>query len=54
MAWVLKNADIIAALPILADYYEKADGGSTTTLTCKRLTSLDDRIDWCYYWLCQW
>ncbi len=42
MAWVLKNADIIAALPILADYYEKADGGSTTTLTCKRLTSLDD------------
>jgi hypothetical protein len=43
MAWVLKNADIIAALPILADYYEKADGGSTTTLTCKRLTSLDDK-----------
>ena len=25
MAWVLKNADIIAALPILADHYEKAD-----------------------------
>ena len=43
MAWVLKNADIIAALPVLADYYEKADGGSTTTLTCKRLTSLDDK-----------
>jgi len=42
MAWVLKNADIIAALPILADFYEKADGGSTTTLTCKRLISLDD------------
>ena len=42
MAWVLKNADIIAALPVLADYFEKADGGSTTTLTCKRLTSLDE------------
>ena len=42
MAWVLTNADIISAFPILADYYEKADGGSTTTLTCKRLTSYDE------------
>ena len=42
MAWTLTNADIISAFPILADYYEKADGGSTTTLTCKRLTSYDE------------
>ncbi len=42
MAWSLTNADVITALPILADFYEKADGGSTTTLTCKRLTSLQD------------
>jgi hypothetical protein len=40
MSWVLKNADIIAALPILADHYEKADSGSTTSLVCGRLTSL--------------
>ena len=42
MAWVLKNADIIAALPILADHYEKADSGSTTSLVCGRLTALVD------------
>lgn len=40
MAWVLKNADIIAALPILADHFEKADSGSTTTLVSGRLTDL--------------
>lgn len=40
MAWVLKNADIIAALPILADHYEKADSGSTTTLVSARLADL--------------
>lgn len=40
MAWVLKNADIIAALPILADHFEKADSGSTTTLISGRLTDL--------------
>jgi len=37
---VLKNADIIAALPILADHFEKADSGSTTTLVSGRLTDL--------------
>ena len=42
MAWTLTNADIISALEVLADYYEKADGGSTTTLTCERLKSFDD------------
>ena len=42
MAWVLKNADIIAALPILADHYEKADSGSTTQLVCSRLTLLTE------------
>ena len=42
MAWVLKNADIIAALPMLADHYEKADSGSTTQLVCSRLTLLVD------------
>jgi len=41
-SWTLKNADVIQALPILADYFEKADGGSTTTLTCGRLKSLDE------------
>ena len=40
MAWTLTNADVISAFPLLADFHEKADGGSTTTLTCKRLTSL--------------
>ena len=40
MAWSLKNADIIEALPILADHYEKADSGSTTTLVSARLTDL--------------
>ncbi len=40
MAWSLTNADVISAFPLLADFHEKADGGSTTTLTCKRLTSL--------------
>ncbi len=40
MAWVLTNADIISALPILADHYEKADSGSTTTLVSGRLTDL--------------
>jgi len=39
-SWTLKNADIIQALPILADHYEKADSGSTTTLVCGRLTDL--------------
>jgi len=38
--WTLKNADIISALPILADHYEKADSGSTTELVCGRLTAL--------------
>lgn len=42
MSWVLKNADIIAALPILADHFEKADSGSTTTLVSGRLTDLID------------
>jgi len=40
MAWVLTNADIISALPILADHFEKADSGSTTTLVSGRLTDL--------------
>ena len=40
MAWTLTNADIVSALPILADHYEKADSGSTTTLVCGRLTAL--------------
>ena len=39
-AWTLKNADVIQALPILADHYEKADSGSTTSLVCGRLTDL--------------
>jgi len=39
-AWTLKNADIIQALPILANHYEKADSGSTTSLTCGRLVDL--------------
>jgi hypothetical protein len=42
MAWTLKNADIIQALPLLADHYEKADSGSTTQLVCSRLTLLVD------------
>ena len=40
MPWTLTNADIIQALPILADHYEKADSGSTTSLVCGRLTDL--------------
>lgn len=40
MAWTLTNADIVSALPILADHYEKADSGSTSTLVCGRLTAL--------------
>jgi len=40
--WTLKNADIISALPILADHYEKADSGTTSTLVCGRLTALVD------------
>lgn len=40
--WTLKNADIISALPILADHYEKADSGSTTSMVCGRLTALVD------------
>jgi hypothetical protein len=40
MAWTLTNADVIQALPILADHYEKADSGSTTTLVSGRLTDL--------------
>ena len=40
MAWTLKNADIIQALPLLADHYEKADSGSTTNLVCSRLNLL--------------
>ena len=40
MSWTLTNADVISSFPLLADFHEKADGGSTTTLTCKRLTSL--------------
>jgi len=40
MAWTLTNADIISALPLLADHYEKADSGSTTQLVCNRLTNL--------------
>jgi len=42
MSWVLKNSDIISALPILADHFEKADSGSTTTLISGRLTDLID------------
>jgi len=40
MAWTLTNADIISALPLLADHYEKADSGSDTQLVCTRLTNL--------------
>ena len=40
MAWTLTNADVIQALPILADHYEKADSGSTTTLVSGRLPDL--------------
>ena len=42
MAWTLTNADVISAFPLLADFHEKADGGSTTTLECKRLLHLSD------------
>lgn len=41
MAWVLTNADIVQAMPLLADFYDKADSGTTSTLVCKRLTGLD-------------
>lgn len=40
--WTLTNADVVSAFPLLADFNEKADGGSTTSLTCKRLTSLQE------------
>lgn len=40
MAWTLTNADVITAFPLLADHYEKADSGSTTTLVSGRLTDL--------------
>jgi len=42
MSWTLTNADIVSALPILADHFEKADSGSTTTLVSGRLTDLID------------
>ena len=40
MAWILTNADIVSALPILADHYEKANSGSTTELTSSRIIDL--------------
>jgi len=39
---VLKNSDIVSALPILADMHEKADSGSTTTLVANTLVSLTE------------
>lgn len=42
-AWTLTNADIVQAMPNkLADFYEKADSGSTTSATCARLVGLND------------
>ena len=45
MALSLSNADIVTALPILADINEKADSGTTSTLACTRLKNmLDEEI----------
>ena len=40
--WTLTNADIVQALPRLADLYEKADSGTTTTATSARLIGLNE------------
>lgn len=41
MAWTLTNADIVSALPKLANHYERADGGNLTSLICGRLVDLN-------------
>ena len=45
MALTLTNADVVSALPILADIYEKADSGSVSSIVCTRLKNmLDEEI----------
>jgi len=40
--WTLTNADIVQALPRLADLYEKADSGTISTATSARLIGLNE------------
>lgn len=44
MALTLTNADIINALPYLADIYAKAQGGTVTTLVSDELLGLTDDV----------